>query len=67
MRHTLKESILQGPVRFYVGPRTKLSLPPVRSFKRVNGEALHYDAVQTMERVAILLPQQARRCHPGGR
>ena len=48
MRHTLKESILQGSVRFYVGPRMKLSLPPVRSSKHVKGEALHrYDAMQT--------------------
>ena len=41
MRHTLKESILQGLRSCLCRPRTKLSLPPVRSSKHVKGEALH--------------------------
>jgi hypothetical protein len=36
MRHILKESILQSPVRFYVGPRVKTQLTMLRFNGLVN-------------------------------
>jgi len=51
MRHTLKESILQGPVHFYVGPGRGYLC------RLLSGEALHrYDHKQTKGRVAMPKP-----------
>ena len=39
---------------YFFDPRMKLTLPPVRSSKRVKGEALHrYDALQTCGEVTM--------------